>query len=401
VLAMIQLTKLRRVDRRRNDRGPPRVRCARNRGRSSPAPFSWTVVGITLATLAGSCDREPSAPTAESRTRSQETSKSSAYEKTFSGGPVRLRARVPQTEIDLAGILRYEETLEVEAGFEADFPEYLPEDFADLVIVDLDAPDVAAFDATKVPAPPAGNSNTPESLDPSEPGSSRVTPGRTSTVRKRTIVLEPLRSGELSISPFEVFFRETGKETESSFSTEAIPIRVRPIEHLESLRVSDAKGIVRITAAESRGTSAIWIGVGTGVGLLVLAGVAVWLRRRPVREAPPPTPEETAWENLRRLIALDLIAKKETERFFVYLSGILRQYVEGRFQVRAPELTTEEFFVEASKRAELASSRENLERFLRLSDQVKFGRFEPAQETIQASFDVVKRFIEESTPREP
>ena len=102
-----------------------------------------------------------------------------------------------------------------------------------------------------------------------------------------------------------------------------------------------------------------------------------------------------------RLVAMDLIAKGQIERFFVLLSGVLREYIESSFQVRAPERTTEEFLQEASRDPALDVHRSRLAEFLSLCDQVKFARFEPEAEAIQGAFDVTKRFIEETKSREP
>ena len=136
------------------------------------------------------------------------------------------------------------------------------------------------------------------------------------------------------------------------------------------------------------------------MGLGVISGAAVagffFLRRRTKAPPPPPPPDEVAWEALRRLVALDLISKGEIERFYVLLSSILRQYIEGRFGVRAPERTTQEFLEEASRSPELGRHRDRLKEFLELSDMVKFARYEPDPPVIQASFDTVKRFIEET-----
>ena len=117
----------------------------------------------------------------------------------------------------------------------------------------------------------------------------------------------------------------------------------------------------------------------------------------PYSVPPPIPPHEIAWEALRRLVALDLVAKGQIEPFYVHLSAILRVYIENKFHVRAPELTTEEFFEAAAASPELGPYRGRLKEFLDLCDQVKFALFQPEPATIQESFDVVKKFIQETT----
>lgn len=311
------------------------------------------------------------------------------YEKEFGPGPAKLVLRVGSLAVGLADRVRVEEELVVEPGFEAEFPEYLPDDFEGFAVVDLESERSmrgAATESTSKDGAPEG------SLEGSPPQKVR---------RRKRLSLEPLRSGELRIAPLEVYFRRAGEESESSFQTDPVTIAVHPIEGVEKLAVSPPEGIfTRPPDGERTSWTGAWVAAAAGAGVILVA-LLVFLRRRPKREPAPPPPHEVAWENLRRLVAMDLVSKGELERFFVYLSGILRQYIEDRFHVRAPELTTEEFFAAATRAPELAPERDRLRRFLDLSDQVKFARYAPPPETVQESFDVVKGFIEETTPHEP
>ncbi len=95
-----------------------------------------------------------------------------------------------------------------------------------------------------------------------------------------------------------------------------------------------------------------------------------------------------------------LLEKGEIERFFVILSAILRDYIERRFGVHAPERTTEEFLEEAAAHPALAKHRGRLGQFLSLADRVKFARYRPDDEAVQGAFDAAKQFISETTPEE-
>jgi len=94
----------------------------------------------------------------------------------------------------------------------------------------------------------------------------------------------------------------------------------------------------------------------------------------------------------------------------------LREYIEGRFGLRAPELTTEEFLIElvqkkprrdpridhrppapGSAAAGQSIPREHqqlLRDFLERADLVKFAKYTPGREEIEGSFEASKRFIE-------
>jgi hypothetical protein len=81
--------------------------------------------------------------------------------------------------------------------------------------------------------------------------------------------------------------------------------------------------------------------------------------------------------------------------FFVELSRIVRRYLEDRFEVRSPELTTDEFLEQLSDSPELVRShRELLQSFLRRADLVKFAHHDPGPEGVEESIGDAQRFLE-------
>jgi len=88
------------------------------------------------------------------------------------------------------------------------------------------------------------------------------------------------------------------------------------------------------------------------------------------------------------------------DRFFVELSSIVRRYLENRFALHAPELTTEEFLAEMQRSPDLARSHQDLlSEFLRLADLVKFAGFVPGAADVERSTAAAERFLDET--REP
>lgn len=86
--------------------------------------------------------------------------------------------------------------------------------------------------------------------------------------------------------------------------------------------------------------------------------------------------------------------------WFVELSGIVRQYLEGRFGLRASELTTEEFLQEARRAAELLGpQRELLAAFLERCDRVKFAGYRPDADESMATLHAARAFVEETRLR--
>jgi hypothetical protein len=90
------------------------------------------------------------------------------------------------------------------------------------------------------------------------------------------------------------------------------------------------------------------------------------------------------------------------DAWFVALSSIVRRYLEQRYEIRAPELTTEEFLQVATARPELtAEHRSLLTLFLERCDRVKFAGYRPDAEESMATLKAARGFVEDTRLREP
>ncbi|MEM9492042.1 MAG: hypothetical protein AAGC55_23045, partial [Myxococcota bacterium] len=87
----------------------------------------------------------------------------------------------------------------------------------------------------------------------------------------------------------------------------------------------------------------------------------------------------------------------EADIWYVELSAIIRRYLEDRYSLRAPELTTEEFLYIASRSGQISTShRELLSAFLTGCDRVKFAGYVPDQAESRKSLGAARQFVEES-----
>ncbi len=135
-------------------------------------------------------------------------------------------------------------------------------------------------------------------------------------------------------------------------------------------------------------------------GLALAGGLAYRLARRrrsaqPV--SPARAPEEIAMEELRTLGSRGLPEAGKFDEYYVALSSIVRRYLEGRFSLHAPEMTTEEFLQTAQRAGSLKPDhRRLLGDFLGESDLVKFARYIPAVEQAKRAHEAARRFVEES-----
>jgi hypothetical protein len=138
------------------------------------------------------------------------------------------------------------------------------------------------------------------------------------------------------------------------------------------------------------------------VGALLLAVVLYWSLNRPRRQRiiPPRPAYEVALEQLARLRARNLVQAGELETYYVGLSSIVRRYLESGFQLRAPEMTTEEFLSAAAGDSRLVPAhRRLLGEFLSQADLVKFARVIPTLGDSEAAYEAARRFVDETRPR--
>ncbi len=143
------------------------------------------------------------------------------------------------------------------------------------------------------------------------------------------------------------------------------------------------------------------------IGAVVVAACLVawlvgrWLLRpRPRAEAPAPPPIPPHDRALARLAALrhgDPEGPEALQRFYVEASSIVRDYVEDRFHVRAPEMTTEEFLASRDTARVLeAAHRGLLSDFLSRCDLVKFARAASTREERDRLLRSAERLVQET-----
>lgn len=153
---------------------------------------------------------------------------------------------------------------------------------------------------------------------------------------------------------------------------------------------------IRPPVAMPSGWGWLWV---LFIALIIGAAAWWWWKRRhkktedaPVVQIPP---EVRAREKLKR--ALTLMAQPKP--FTVFVSDAARVYLEERFELKAPERTTEEFLFELQASHKLSGPHKTLlSDFLRQCDLIKFARYEPGRSELQALYDAAVRLVDETCP---
>ena len=136
--------------------------------------------------------------------------------------------------------------------------------------------------------------------------------------------------------------------------------------------------------------------------LIIAFGLIVlffrWRKKSNKQEAKI-DPYDAAVARIEKLKSQGVPDEEGLDDWYVELSSIVRHYVEGRFNVRAPELTTEEFLrvAQQSKTSGLSLEHKNLlGELLEGCDRVKFGKYRPANEEIQSALEITSKFIKDT-----
>lgn len=202
-------------------------------------------------------------------------------------------------------------------------------------------------------------------------------------------------TGYIAINPLPYVFRAADGQLDTTFTNDlllqvnAIPVgddnELRPIKPIieEPLNWLDFWPLYLIVALGS-------------------IGYAVYVnRQRRQRQAPPPPPPPPA--DVIALRELDVLEEKNlwqqdmTKEYYSELTRILREYLEGRFDVQAMEMTTRQITSALGKRTDFAQSQgKELSQLLQLSDLVKFAKARPAVELHAEGLKRVRTFVQDT-----
>lgn len=217
-------------------------------------------------------------------------------------------------------------------------------------------------------------------------------------ISTRTYRLEPFLEGTYTIPGLELGFGEPGTEFNFTLVSDEFDVEVES-ELPPTVGEQDIEEIEGPQELED--STWQWVAGGSAGGVL-LAVAAVLLvarvrrRRRDAAAGAYVAPWTEAQAALDDLVAGDAAA--DMDALYTGLTRIIRHYIERRFDIRAPELTTEEFLTEAKRSEQLAPYRESLESFLTHADLVKFAGYTPQTEEVTASVDACRDFVAETTP---
>ena len=98
------------------------------------------------------------------------------------------------------------------------------------------------------------------------------------------------------------------------------------------------------------------------------------------------SPIERAWVELDRLLKKGLPGRGRYKDFYVELTMVVRRYIQRRYGIKAPHMTTEEFL-------RAAKPSDELRRFLESADMVKFAGVEATPDMADEATDSARGYL--------
>lgn len=221
-------------------------------------------------------------------------------------------------------------------------------------------------------------------------------PGRINAIEFR-LELSALAPGVYTIEPIEftAVLPERAEEV-VSVASDAVTVTIESILTEGDTTLADIKDPIDPPPDYVR-IGAYVVG-GVLAAALLAVGIAVIARRRPEVAPEPPTPAHvTAISEIDALLATDLIERRRWKAYFGELSGVLRRYIEGRFDLHAPTQTTEEFLRDPRMTNMFEPKHDALVRgFLGQADMVKFAEGSMNADGARQAAERVRAFVEET-----
>lgn len=202
-----------------------------------------------------------------------------------------------------------------------------------------------------------------------------VADGRATTTA--VLALTAFELGELEIPSFTVGVASPGGVTE--LVTDPFGIAVVSVGLDEGQDIRSIRGPLSIP--RSMLVIGLWL-----LALALAGGVGYWLARRarqrptgegPVTEGPPRPAHEVAYEELDWLESSELLGQGRIKEYYIEVSDIIRRYLEGRYGIRAPEMTSREVLDELERTGVAWDVYDRFTAFMEHCDLVKFAKYRP------------------------
>jgi len=211
------------------------------------------------------------------------------------------------------------------------------------------------------------------------------------TVETRWYSITGWGIGKFLIPEAQIFYTVKGSKERKPASVKALEVSIKSVlpKGTAITDIKDIKGPIQV-----RETAKLIALLSLLIAVIVLSVMAY----KKIRERKPvKLPHETALEELQALKGA-FLQSGDIKSYYVGISDSVRRYIERAFQLRAPEMTTEEFLDSLKSSGALTQERKSLLRdFMGSCDLVKFAKYAPTAVEADLVFTTAAKFIEETS----
>lgn len=235
-----------------------------------------------------------------------------------------------------------------------------------------------------------------EVIDKTKPELYNLKKSGNSKQYRQVITITSFDSGFWVIPPFKFYLKD---DSNAIAESEALVLEVQTIQtDTAESSVKDIKPIFE----EKWDWKALLPYIYWGAGILAVLAATFYFgyylsrkRKKPVAEKKTPTepPHISALRELELIRNQKIWTDGKYKEYYTSITDVLRVYIEGRFEVNAMELTTEEILQIFRTRVVDSESKRKLQQILELADYVKFAKATPIEHenemTLNYAFDFV------------
>jgi hypothetical protein len=210
------------------------------------------------------------------------------------------------------------------------------------------------------------------------------------TVYRQFFSVTSFDSGTWYIPPLEV-----GVDNKK-YHTDSIRIEVGYSKFDPGQPYHDIKEIVDVENPDVK--YVVWVLL--GLTLLAIALAIFLLRKKQVFDAAAPIPVVPQWppfeeamKALEELKAKNLPQGGQIKIYYTTLNDILRQFVLRKLHIASMEKTNEELIVQIRQLRLAPDHFSQLAEALRMSDSVKFAKFQPGASSNDMNFDIIESSV--------
>jgi hypothetical protein len=213
-------------------------------------------------------------------------------------------------------------------------------------------------------------------------------------------------SGYYAIPPFQIAYKETDGQLIQYTETEAMLLEVASVPVNMEEEIKDIKAPMEAPYTFREALPWILMAMGAiAVGFFVFYYLKKRKNAEPVFKAPVKPkfpPHQIALDELEKLRLKKLWQSGRIKEYHTELTDIVRIYLNGRFYIHAPEMTTDEILEALKTTASNEQAKQKISQTLSMADLVKFAKLQPLplehDTSLNNAIDFVKETMHLTTP---